>query len=89
MHKRPILPDKLRRPPRQFSWVDQRCVRERSIDRLSHPACALSLFLLTVAEAPGWSFYADFSLGRRRSMSHSVLHKARQELVQRGLVAYQ
>jgi len=89
MHKRPLLPDKLRRPPKQFSWVDQRFVRERYIDRLSHPACALYLFLLTVADAQGLSFYADLSLCQRLSMTKSDLHRARHELLQGGLVAYQ
>ena len=53
MHKRPILPSKLRHVPSQFSWVDQRLVREPSIDHLSHEACVLSLFLVTVAAGPG------------------------------------
>lgn len=89
VHKHLILPSKLRKLPRQFSWIDQRLVRDRHIDHLSHPACALYLFLLTVADAQGLSYYSDLSLGRRLSMSHNVLHKARQELVQHGLVAYQ
>ena len=89
VHKPLISPSKLRKLPRQFSWIDQRLVRNRHIDRLSHPACALYLFLLTVADAQGLSYYSDLSLGRRLSMSHSDLHKARQELLQHGLVAYQ
>jgi hypothetical protein len=41
MHKHPISLHKLRTVPTQCSWVDQRLVRERYIDRLSHAACAL------------------------------------------------
>jgi hypothetical protein len=52
--------------------VDQRLVRERYIDQLSHEACALSLFLVTVADAPGLSFYADRSLCERLSMTPAV-----------------
>lgn len=51
MHKRPILSGKLWRPPSQFSRVDQRPARERYSDHLSHQACALYLFLATVADA--------------------------------------
>src|SRR5215475_4431729 len=51
MYKRPISSAKLRTVPRQFSWVDQRLVRERYIDQLSHEACTLYLFLVTVADA--------------------------------------
>jgi hypothetical protein len=89
VHKHLISPSKLRKLPGQFSWIDQRLVRNRHIDRLSHPACALYLFLLMVADAQGLSFYSDCSLGHRLSMSHNVLHEARQELVQHDLVAYQ
>jgi hypothetical protein len=88
MHKHPISLGKLRTVPRQFSWVDQRLVRERYIDQLTHPACALYLFLVTVADAQGLSFYADRSLCQRLSMTGSALHQARQALIQRGLIAY-
>ncbi len=74
--------------PRQFSWVDQRLVRERYIDQLSHEACALYLFLLTVADAQGLSYYADGSLGQRLSLSAPLLRGARQTLIRQGLVAY-
>jgi hypothetical protein len=88
MHKCPILPAKLRRVPSQFSWVDQRLVREHLIDQLSHAACALYLFLVTVADAQGLSYYADRSLCQRLSMSAPLLRQARQLLIQQGLVAY-
>jgi hypothetical protein len=89
MHKRPISPAQLRRVPQQFSWVDQRLVRERYIDQLSHQACTLYLFLITVADAQGLSYYADASLCQRLSLTGPALHQARQALVTRGLVAYQ
>ncbi len=89
MHKRPISPAQLRQVPKQFSWVDQRLVRERYIDQLSHAACALYLFLVTVADAQGLSYYADPSLCQRLSLTGTALHQARQALITRGLVAYQ
>ena len=75
--------------PKQCSWVDQRFVRERSIDQLSHEACTLSLFLVTVAEAQGLSYSAAPSLCQRLSLTSAELHQARQALITRGLVAYQ
>jgi hypothetical protein len=75
--------------PQQCSWVDQRLVRERHIDQLSHEACALYLFLVTVADAQGLSYYAESSLCQRLSMTGPELHQARQALITRGLVAYQ
>ena len=89
VHKQPISLAKLRKLPKQFSWVDQGLVRDRHIDRLSHPACALYLFLLTVADAQSLSFYSDLAVCRRLSMPGSDLRKARQALIQRHLVAFQ
>jgi len=89
MDKHPLSVPKLRKVPTQCSWVDQRLVRERYIDRLSHAACALYLFLVTVADAQGLSYYADSSLCQRLAMTSTELHHARQALITRGLVAYQ
>jgi hypothetical protein len=89
MDKRPISLAKLRHVPRQFSWVDQRLVRDHYIDQLSPQACALYLFLVTVADAQGLSYYADQSLCQRLSLSCPALHQARQALITQGLVAYQ
>jgi len=89
MHKRPLLFAKLRKVPSQFSWVDQRLVRERYIDQLSPQACALYLFLVTVADAQGLSYYADPSLCQRLSLTGAELHQARQALITLDLVAYQ
>jgi len=88
MDKRPLSLAKLRTVPRQFSWVDQRLVRDHSIDQLSPQACALYLFLVTVADAQGLSYYADPSLCQRLSLSSTELHQARQALITRDLLAY-
>jgi len=87
MYKRPIALAKLRRVPRQFSWVDQRLVRDHYSDQLSPHACALSLFLVTVADAQGLSDYAAASLCQRLSLTSTALHQARQALITRGLIA--
>ena len=89
MHQRPIALAKLRRVPRQCSWVDQRLVRDHYIDQLSPQACALYLFLVTVADVQGLSDYADPSLCQRLSMTGPELHQARQALITQDLVAYQ
>jgi hypothetical protein len=89
MEKQLLYPKRLRRLPPQFSWVDQRLVRDEHIDRLSHPACALYLFLSTVADRNGLSYYSDRSLGRRLQMAAAQLASARAELVKADLIAYQ
>jgi hypothetical protein len=68
--------------------VEQRLVREHAIDHLSAEACALSLLLLTVADAQGLRYDADGSLGQRLSLSRLALSQARQALITQGFVAY-
>lgn len=88
MEKHPIYPDRVRKIPRQFSWVDHHLVQHRHIDRLSHPAAALYLFLVTVADARGLSYYSDESLTARLGMKNDALAEARKELTESGLIAY-
>jgi len=88
VQKHPLCRERLRRVPAQFSWVDQRLVREGAIDRLSHPAAALYLFLVTVADSQGLSYYSDPTLGRRLSMDEELFRHTRGELIQAGLIAY-
>jgi hypothetical protein len=52
-------------------------------------AAALYLFLVTVADAQGLSYYSDAVLGRRLSMAPARLSQARAELLRAGLIAYQ
>lgn len=86
--KHPILPHRIRRVPKQFSWLDHRLVRERFIDRCTHAAAALYLFLVTVADAAGMSYYGDASIGQRLSMDTATLQAARDNLVRIGLIAW-
>ncbi len=64
MQKRLLVPSRVRRVPRQFSWVDQRLVRDHHIERCDTAALALYLLLVTVADAQGQSYHADASIGR-------------------------
>ena len=89
MQKRLLVPSRMRRVPHQFSWVDQRLVRDRYINRCDPEALALYLFLVTVADAQGLSFYADASIARLLSLSLQRLEKAREALLGAGLIAYE
>jgi len=87
-YKFPICRDRIRRIPEQFSWVDQRLVRDHHIELVSHEAAALYLFLVTVADCQGLSYYSDPTIGARLNMNASTLAKAREDLTRVGLVAY-
>jgi hypothetical protein len=87
--KRVLDPQRLRRVPPQFNWVDHRLVRDRHIGRCSAEALALYLFLLTVADAQGLSYYSDASIVRLLPLDATSLGRARRELVTAKLIAYQ
>lgn len=89
IEKRILCPQRLRRIPGQFSWVDQRLVRDRYLPHCDHSALALYLVLVTVADAEGLSYYSDASLGRMLKMDHAQLLHARRQLCQNGLLAYE
>jgi hypothetical protein len=87
--KNPILPQRVRRVPRQFSWVDHRLVREQYIDRCSYPAAALYLFLITVGDAKGMSYYGEEAIMQRLSMDLATLQEARDNLIRSDLIAWE
>jgi hypothetical protein len=88
-HKRVLRPDRLRRVPTQFSWIDQRLVRERHIERCDVQALALYLVLVTVGDAQGVSYYGEASLARLLSMSTASVLQARAQLIRLDLLAYE
>lgn len=87
--KRVLCPERLRQLPAQFSWVDHRLVREGYLERCDPPAAALYLFLITVADAQGLSYYSEGVLGRCLSLLPARLCQARADLIRIGLIAYQ
>ncbi|MBI2318342.1 MAG: hypothetical protein HYU75_15425 [Betaproteobacteria bacterium] len=87
--KRVLRPERLRRVPAQFSWVDQRLVREGFVDRCDARAAALYLFLVTVADAQGLSYYSEAALTRRLRLAAAELSAARHQLIELELLAYQ
>jgi hypothetical protein len=89
MTKKILRPDRLRQVPAQFSWIDQRLVRENFLRYADPAAWALYLVLVTVADAQGLSYYSDASLSRLLKMDPLQLAQARQQLVTADLVAYQ
>jgi hypothetical protein len=49
----------------------------------------LYLFLVTVGDANGLSYYGDKSIVTRLSMDQSMLQNARNNLIQNGMIAWQ
>ena len=86
--REPIVPQRRRRIPPQFSWVDHRLVRDGHLQGRGAPALALYLFLVTVSDAEGMSWYSDEALCGQLSWSGPQLQSARAELQQAVLIAY-
>src|SRR5271165_3003581 len=87
IQKRILVGERLRRPPATgWSWVDRRFLREHG-DYLSREAVLLYLFLAAVADRHGLSFYSDHTLSSRLRLTPQVLQAARQELLDRDLIA--
>jgi hypothetical protein len=89
MTKLPILKHRIRKLPKQFSWIDHRLVRDRHIETFTHPAAALYLFLVTVGDVNGLSYYGDKAVMKRLGMDQRMLQNARSNLVQNGMIAWQ
>ena len=101
--KRVLCKQRLRQVPPQFSWIDHRLVRDRHIGRCSADALALYLFLVTVADGQGLSYYADATICRllplrqaragqapdEPALDEQTLDRARRELIDNRLIAWQ
>lgn len=87
--KTPILPRRIRKVPKSFSWIDHRLVSGGHIKRCSHAAGMLYLFLVCVGDDKGLSYYGDSSVMSKLAMDQSTLEQARSDLARMGLIAWQ
>lgn len=81
-------PDRIRHVPAGFGWVDHRFVRDGHIRGLSREALALYLFLVTVANEDGISWYSEEKLCLLTGLESADLSSARRELSSLSLLAY-
>ena len=86
--KYPVYPDRVRKIPKSFSWIDHRLVREGYIEQVSHSSGILYLFLLAVSDAQGLSYYSDGAVCQRLKMDQATLDESREELIHTDLIAY-
>ncbi len=87
--KKLLNPERVRRVPAQFSWVDHRLVRDRIIQRASAKAWALYLVLVTVGDEHGISYYSDQKLADLLMLSQDELLLMRGQLVIAGVLAHE
>lgn len=80
--------DRLRQVPPSFSWVDHRLIRHARLRQCDHSAWALYLFLVTVADVQGLSYYSDAAIGRHLKLDPLQLAAVRRQLEAAELIAY-
>ncbi|HIG30199.1 MAG TPA: hypothetical protein EYQ50_21335 [Verrucomicrobiales bacterium] len=88
IQKKLIYPERLRRLPAHWSWVDHRLVRDNYLERCGSDAWSLYLFLVSVGDAQGLSYYSQAAICRIFTMEGARLSAARTQLCRAGLVAY-
>ena len=87
--KAPIRRDRIRIINGGFGWIDHRLVRDRYLDRCPPAALALYLFLVTVGDADGVSYWGDAAICERLNLGKAELKHARNILTEADLVGYE
>lgn len=88
--KRKVLIDARRRRsiPEHFTWVDHRLVRDGHIKKCSIKSLGFYLFLITVADCDGLSFYGERRIAEELGCPEETVSSLRLELISAGLIAY-
>lgn len=89
MQKHPLDSKRLRQVSTQFSWVDHRLVRGRLLSGTSTDGWALYLFLVSVADELGLSYYSARSICEHLGIDPQALSQARAQLLERELIAWE
>ncbi len=87
--KHVICPERRRRLPRSFSWLDHRLARSGHLKKCSSDALTLYLFLVIVGDADGLSYYSDASMCALLPLTKETLSAARKDLINVSLIAYE
>ncbi len=83
-----LVPNRLRRIPAGFGWVDHRLLRNGHMRGCSPDALALYLVLVTAADQEGLSYYGDSLLCTLLGWSRGRLENARKTLCDADLLAW-
>ena len=86
----PVLrPDRVRRPPRSFAWLDHRLRSGGLLAQLTADELALYCFLALAADAQGLSCWRLDRIERELPLDAALLRRAREGLVRTDLIAFQ
>jgi hypothetical protein len=86
--RKPIRPDRLRKIPQSFSWIDREILGRGILERLTQEEILLYFFLVLVAGPEGTSFWGYPRIGKILKLSTDEICAATRGLVRRDLVAF-
>jgi hypothetical protein len=84
-----INPDRIRKIPSSFSWIDRRFMCDGYLQQLCQESVLLYFFLIIVGDHQGLSFYGDQRICQALKLSSQALERGRNQLVIQNLIAYQ
>lgn len=87
--KKVINKERIRRIKGSFSWIDHRFINQRFIRELDSTEILLYLFLVTVGDRYGLSFYGDNAICQLLKVDKTSLCHARDKLILESLIAYE
>ena len=89
MYKKRVLNKaRIRRITGSFGWIDHRFITGGFIKTISSQGILLYLFLVTVGDKDGLSFYGDKTISRLLKMDEAALFNARGSLISKSLIDY-
>ena len=83
-----LRPDRLRRPPRSFAWLDHRLRSDGFLAKLSAEELALYFFLSLSADKCGLSCWRLDRIERELPFDAAALYRAREGLIRADLIAF-
>jgi hypothetical protein len=88
IQKHILVPQRLRQPPRSgWSWIDRAFIRDHA-EQLSREGILLYFYLAAVSDRHGLSFRNDATIALALRLRPDVVARARDELVERDLIAF-
>lgn len=83
-----LVPERLRRVPRSFAWIDHRLRSGGFLVSMTAEEMALYLFLALAADRQGLSCWRLDRMERELPFDTGALQRARDRLVEKDLVAF-
>src|SRR5512141_335815 len=83
-----LVPDRIRRVPRSFAWIDHRLRSEGILERLRPEDLGLYLFLTLAADRNGLSCWRLDRIERTVPFDRHALWDARKHLCELDLIAF-